>query len=229
MKLSPIGKPQKRISEGFWQRNSHVKRWGKKWPNWKIPKLIVHKKRVKDLVGKETMVLCCRGKKSEEATSAYISFYFSNLYDYINSFNWHKFLFTDYGRKHLEYLRSSYETGPNAILVRCCSFSGRKFSENCQFCFKDGTCKRRQSLNNYFHVSIETRWYQIIKLLRSTLSLGYNGEFYKSSGLYCWLILGIFFCVIYKDLINAPDDISNCKAILLFCRVRLSDLRPHGT
>ena len=175
------------------------------------------------------MVLCCRGKKSEEATSAYISFYFSNLYDYINSFNWHKFLLTDYGRKHLEYLRSSYETGPNAILVRCCSFSGRKFSENCQFCFKDGTCKRRQSLNNYFHVSIETRWYQIIKLLRSTLSLSYNGEFYKSSGLYCWLILGIFFCVIYKDLINAPDDISNCNAILLFCRVRLSDLRPHGT
>ena len=113
MKIFPVGKPQKRISEGLWQRNAHVKRWGKKWPNWKIPKLIVHKKRVKGLVGKETMVLCCRGKKSEEATSAYISFYFSNLYDQINSFNWHKFLFTDYGRKHLEYLRSSYETGPN--------------------------------------------------------------------------------------------------------------------
>ena len=56
------------------------------------------------------------------------------------------------------------------------------------------------------------------KLLKSTLSPSY-----------CWLILGIFFRVIYKDLINAPDDISNCQAVLLFCRAQLSDLRPHGT
>ena len=49
----------------------------------------------------------------------------------------------------------------NTIPVWRWSFSGRKFSENCEFCFKDGTCKRRQSLNKFFHVSIETRWRKI--------------------------------------------------------------------
>ena len=33
------------------------------------------------------------------------------------------------------------------------SLLGRKFTENCQFCFKDGTCKRRQFLGQFFHVS----------------------------------------------------------------------------
>ena len=43
------------------------------------------------------------------------------------------------------------------------------------------------------------------------------------------LFFSFFPFIIYKDLINAPDDISNCQAVLLFCRARLSDLRPHGT
>lgn len=31
--------------------------------------------------------------------------------------------------------------------------SGKKFTENCRFCFKDGTCKRRQFMNQFCHVS----------------------------------------------------------------------------
>ena len=79
------------------------------------------------------MVLLCRGKKSEEVTSAYISFYSSNLYDYINSFNWHKFLFTDYGHKHLEYLRSSYKTGQHAILFDVVLFQEENFLKTASF------------------------------------------------------------------------------------------------
>lgn len=34
-------------------------------------------------------------------------------------------------------------------------FAGRKFTENCQFCFKDGTCKRQKFMNQFCHVSLK--------------------------------------------------------------------------
>ena len=33
------------------------------------------------------------------------------------------------------------------------TFLGRKFRENCQFCFKDATCKRQSLMNQFCHVS----------------------------------------------------------------------------
>ena len=33
------------------------------------------------------------------------------------------------------------------------TYLGRKFSENCQFCFKDATCKRQSLMNQFCHVS----------------------------------------------------------------------------
>jgi len=32
-------------------------------------------------------------------------------------------------------------------------FLGRKFNENCQFCLRDGTCKRQKFMNQFCHVS----------------------------------------------------------------------------
>ena len=70
----PIGKPQKRISEGHWQRNSRVKRWENK--NDVNAPQINSVVTMKGLVAKETMIsiLRCWERKSEEGTSVCQSF-----------------------------------------------------------------------------------------------------------------------------------------------------------
>lgn len=40
---------------------------------------------------------------------------------------------------------------PTAIGKEIPVLKGKKFSENCRFCFKDGTCKRRQFMNQFCH------------------------------------------------------------------------------
>lgn len=40
---------------------------------------------------------------------------------------------------------------PSAIGKEIPALKGRKFTENCQFCFKDGTCKRQKFMNQFCH------------------------------------------------------------------------------
>lgn len=40
---------------------------------------------------------------------------------------------------------------PSAIGKEIPVLKGKKFTENCRFCFKDGTCKRRQFMNQFCH------------------------------------------------------------------------------
>jgi len=40
---------------------------------------------------------------------------------------------------------------PSAFGKEILALKGRKFSENCQFCFRDGTCKRQKFMNQFCH------------------------------------------------------------------------------
>ena len=102
------------------------------------------------------------------------------------------------------------------------TFRGRKFSQNCQFCFKDATCKRQSLMNQFCQVSqrilIQSprKWKCIHRFVNE------NTSAQTSAKAELW---NLWFC--FQELINAPDNISKSKVVMDFCRSRASDAQPH--